>query len=649
MRTAWRDYKLMKIHLDFETRSEVDIRKSGAWVYATHPSTEVLCMAYAVGDGEVEIVSKGEMPIFKNRMSNLFVKGSIFVAHYAMFEYYIWHEILVKRFGYPKIPQSQWRCTASKAAVLALPRGLDGAAGALELDFRKDMEGKKVMLKMCKPRKPTKNDKSKWHETPEDYEILESYCKDDVEVERALDIELRDLLPSELNVWFLDQEINRRGIKVDMEAVDSALELIEQYKVEKVAKVVEISDGFLDGVSRRQKVLTWAKGLGVHLPDFTKETVNETLSGEIPDELRKVLEIRQELGKTSTAKYEAFKKATDKDDILCDTLVYHGASTGRWSGKNVQLHNPPRGTISDTDDCIELMKKRDLGVFRMFYPKVMEAISSCIRGMLIAREGHEFFVSDFNAIEVRVLFWLANEYAGLKRYELNQDLYVDMAMRIFDSTDIDDLKRFVGKQTVLGCGFGMGLNGERFVGTCRTHNVTIALDTAKRAVSTYRETYRAIPAYWKTVERAAIEAVLTKKPIKIGRIVWFVDGDFLYVKLPSNRCLAYHKPEIHEMSLTHMGIDSKTNSYVRQTTWGGTLVENVVQATARDLMVNGMFNVEEDDYEVLLTVHDEVMSERETGKGNVEEYDRLLSTTPDWAKGCPIAAKGWKDVRYKKV
>ncbi len=636
----------MKIHLDFETRSEVDIRSSGAWVYATHPSTEVLCMAYAKDDGEVEIATKANLEL---GLTFSFPSNAIFVAHYAMFEYYIWHEILVKRFGYPKIPQSQWRCTASKAAVLALPRGLDGAAGALELDFRKDMNGKKVMLKMCKPRKPTKNDKSKWHESPEDFEALESYCKDDVEVERALDLELRDLLPSELKVWFLDQEINRRGIKIDMEAVDSALELIEQYKVGKVAEVVEISDGFLDGVSRRQKVLTWAKGLGVHLPDFTKETVNETLSGDIPDELRKVLEIRQELGKTSTAKYEAFKKATDTFNILCDTLVYHGASTGRWSGKNVQLHNPPRGTLDDIAGCIGLMKSRDLEIFKFIYPKVMEAISSCIRGMLIARDGHEFYVSDFNAIEVRVLFWLANEYAGLKRYELNQDLYVDMAMRIFDSTDIDDLKRFVGKQTVLGCGFGMGLNGERFVGTCRNHNVTVAIDTAKRAVSMYRETYRTIPSYWKTVERAAIEAVLTKKPIKVGRIIWFVDGDFLYVKLPSNRCLAYHRPEIHNMSLTHMGIDSKTNSYVRQTTWGGTLVENVVQATARDLMVNGMFNVEGEDYKVLLTVHDEVMSEKEIGKGSVEEYDSLLSTTPDWAKGCPITAKGWKDVRYKKV
>ncbi len=640
----------MNIHLDFETRSEVDIRKSGAWVYATHPSTEVLCMAYAIDDGEVQIVSKEQLenrewvkPIIET------TENPIYVAHYAMFEYYIWHNILVKRFGYPKIPQRQWRCTAAKAAAVALPRSLDGAAGALELDYRKDMEGKRVMLKMCKPRKPTKLNKDKWHESPEDFEKLESYCKDDVEVERALDNELRDLLPYEQKVWFLDQEINRRGINIDLDAVDSALELIEQYKSEKIAEVVKISDGFLDGVSRRQKVLTWAKGLGVDLPDFTKETVNEALSGEIPSKVRKVLEVRQELGKTSTAKYEAFKKATDKKGILCDTLVYHGASTGRWTGKNVQLHNPPRGTISDTDDCINLMKKNDLEVFRMFYPKVMEAISSCIRGMLTARDGCEFYVSDFNAIEVRVLFWLANEYAGLQRYKLNQDLYVDMAMRIFDRTDINDLQRFVGKQTVLGCGFGMGLNGERFVGTCRTHNVSVAIETAKRAVSTYRETYRAIPPYWKAIERAAIEAVLTKKPIKLGRIIWFVDGDFLYVKLPSGRCLAYHKPEIHEMSLTHMGINSKINSYERQVTWGGVLAENVVQATARDIMVAGMFNVEKADYKVLLTVHDEALSEKKIGKGSVEEYNSLLLSTPEWAEGCPIAVSGWKGLRYKKT
>ncbi len=644
----------MHVHLDFETRSEVDIRRCGAWVYATHPSTEVLCMAYAIDDGEVQIVEKDQMnrpylQIPEMAFDNCFKEDSIFVAHYAMFEYYIWHEVLVKRYGYPKIPQDRWRCTAAKAAAVALPRGLDGAAGALELEFRKDMNGKRVMLKMCKPRKPTKNDDSKWNESPEDFEVLESYCRDDVEVERALDNELRDLLPYEQKVWFLDQKINRRGINVDLEAVDSALGLIEDYKEEKVAEVVKISDGFLDGVSRRQKVLTWAKGLGVNLPDFTKETVNETLSGDIPPKLRQVLEIRQELGKTSTAKYEAFKKATDLLGILCDTLVFHGASTGRWTGKNVQLHNPPRGTIDDTDDCIKLMKKNDLEMFRMFYPKVMEAISSCIRGMLIPREGKELFVSDFNAIEVRVLFWLANEYAGLQRYELNQDLYVDMAMRIFDTTEIDDLKRFVGKQTVLGCGFGMGLNGERFVGTCRTHNITVAIETAMRAVGMYRETYRAVPAYWKITERAAIEAVLTKKPIKVGKVVWFVDGDFLYAKLPSGRCLAYHKPEIHEMSLTHMGINSRINSYERQVTWGGVLVENIVQATARDIMVNGMFSVEEAGYDILLTVHDEIMSERNIGTGLIQDYDQLLSKTPDWAKGCPIVAKGWKGMRYQKT
>lgn len=649
----------MKIILDFETRSEVDIKKCGAWVYATHPSTEVLLMGYAADDSEVQIISKKDLESFKNRMSCLFVKGSIFVAHYSMFEYYIWHEILVKRFGYPTIPQRQWRCTAAKAAVLALPRSLEKTAEALELDYKKDMEGHRLMLKMCKPRKTTKVEQARnellgdssvcWYESEEDLERLAEYCKIDVETERAIDKNLPDLSSYEQEVWFLDQEINRRGILVDTEAVESALELIEQYKEEKIAEVVKLSDRFLDGVSRRQKVLTWIKGNGIYLPDYTKETVNEALSGKLPLNVRKVLEIRQELGRTSTAKYEAFNKATDKHGFIYDTLVYHGASTGRWTGKNVQLHNPPRGSIKDIEACIELMKRKDLEVFRMFYPKVMEAISSCIRGMLIAREGKEFYVGDYNAIEVRVLFWLASEVAGLTRYSKDQDLYVDMAMRIFDTTDIDDLKRFVGKQTVLGCGYGMGLNGIRFVGTCRTHNVTVALETAQRAVRVYRDTYRAVPSYWRNTEKAAIEAVLTRKPMKLGKVIWFTKGDFLYVKLPSSRHLAYHKPEIHEMSLTHMGINSKTKEYERQTTWGGVLVENVVQATARDMMVAGMFNVEANDYKVLLTVHDEVLSEKKLREGDLNEYSHLLCSTPTWADGCPIKVNSWRGRRYKKV
>lgn len=669
----------MKVRLDFETRSEVDIKKTGAWVYASHPSTEINCMSYAIGDGEIQVIFLDHLISLKTRyeeptiaenklgewtqiptdLAKALKEKAIFEAHYSMFEYYIWHEILVKRFGFPNIPKRQWRCTAAKVAVLALPRSLDKAAEALDIEVRKDMEGKRLMLKMCKPRKSTKEEKERdkllgehpvrWHETPEQFERLGEYCKIDVDVERAIDKAVPDLSSYEQEVWFLDQEINRRGIKVDIEAVDAALDLIKQYKEEKIAEVIKLSGGFLDGVSRTQRVLTWIKGEGVYLPDFTKETVNEALSKELPSKVKRVLEIRRELGRTSTAKYTAFKNATDKYRFVCDTLIYHGASTGRWTGKNIQLHNLPRGTIEDIEACIDLMKTKDLAMFRMFYPKVMEAISSCIRGVLIAREGYEFYVGDFNAVEVRVLFWLAGEYAGLKRYELNQDLYVDMAQRIFDSTEINSLKRFVGKQTVLGCGFGMGLNGKRFVKTCRQHNVSIALETAQRAVRVYRSTYRAIPSYWKNTERAAIEAVLTRKPIRLGKVIWFVKGDFLYVKLPSGRCLAYHKPEIHEMSLTHMGINSETKAYERQTTWGGILVENVVQATARDIMVAGMFNVEEKDYKVLLTVHDEVMSERNVKSGTLKEYNKLLSNVPSWAKDCPIKVESWIGRRYKKV
>ncbi len=391
----------MKIYLDFETRSEVDIKKSGAWVYATHPSTDVLCVAYATDDEEINVAYK-ENGGFNIDIS--FDSGTLFISHYSMFEYYIWNEILAKRYGFPRIPQRQWRCTAAKVAVLALPRSLDKAAEALDMEVKKDLEGKKLMLKMCKPRKPTKAEKLSgvdtvlWHETNEDLERLEEYCKIDVEVERVIDKTVPDLIPYEQEVWFLDQEINRRGLKIDVEAVDAALDLIKQYKKEKIAEVVELSDGFLDEVSKRQKVLTWLKGLGVNLPDYTKETVNKVLSGRIPSVARKVLKIRQELGRTSVAKYEAFKKATDIHQIMCDTLIYHGASTGRWTAKNVQPHNFPRGSIQDIASCIELMKRQDLEIFRMFYPKVMAAISSCIRGMLIARPDHEFYVGDYNAI-----------------------------------------------------------------------------------------------------------------------------------------------------------------------------------------------------------------------------------------------------------
>ena len=540
----------MKIHLDFETRSELNIKKVGAWVYSSHPSTEVQCMAYGINNEPVKLMTKEQLciPYLQQQemaFDRYIDKRPLYIAHSAMFEYLIWHNILVPRFGYPVIPKHMWRCTAAMASALALPRGLDALAVALNLPVKKDKEGYAVMLKMCKPRKPTKNEVENgtvfalWHESPEDFAKLHKYCIADVEIERIADNTMRDLSPSEQKVFHLDQEVNLRGIRIDTQAVDSAIKLVEEYKKLEEQKVVKLSDGFLDGLSRRQRVLTWIKGEGVELKDFTKETVNEALNGELPDKIRKVLKIRQELGKTSIAKYTAFKESTGDDGVLYDALIYHGAATGRWTGQRAQLHNLPRVTQENIDSAIELLRNDNLGSFQSMFPNVLQTLSQCIRGMLIAREGHEFIGADWNAIEARILLWFAGDKKGLDYYRQDKDPYKIMATKIFgvELESVNKMQRFVGKQTELGCGFGMGLNGERFIATCRKHNVTVPIEIAKRAVRTYRNEHPAVVAYWKIIENAVVDAIRTKKVVKVGVLNIFTHQDFLYIQLPSSVCL----------------------------------------------------------------------------------------------------------------
>ncbi len=289
------------IHLDFETRSELDIWKVGAWNYSVHPSTEILCMAFAIDNREVHLWNG-----FLHRKPISVFKNSIYTAHYSMFENYIWHNILVKRYDWPEIPLRQWRCTAALAATHALPRALANTAMALDLKEQKDMAGKRIMLKLCKPRNPTKNNKAKWHEDPEDLQKLHKYCINDVEVERAIHNALPPLSKQEQEVWFLDQKINTRGIQVDTELVDSALYLIEKFTEECNDRLEKITTGYLVKDSQVARFKNWMETKGVVLPDLTKDSVTKALADGKHPEVLEALKIRQQIGKTSVKKFSAF-------------------------------------------------------------------------------------------------------------------------------------------------------------------------------------------------------------------------------------------------------------------------------------------------------------------------------------------------------
>jgi len=509
------------------------------------------------------------------------------------------------------------------------------------------------MMKMCKPRPTWKKDKSgeRWFQDEADFQRLYVYCKEDVRAERDIDNLLADLTPCEQDIWHLDQIINQRGVSIDIKAVKSALILLEQYTQKLHAETLEITNGKIDKVSKRARVLEWMAEEGVVLENYQQATVQKAIAdGGLPAHVQRILEIRMQINKISTRKYEAIRNGLCHDNKIRDILVFHGASTGRWTGKLVQMQNLPRGSIKDTETCIEVMKGRDLGFFETLYPDVMGAISSCIRGMFVATPGYELVVADYSAIEARVVLWLANDYKGVGKFERGEDLYVDMAKSIYNKQIITKDERQLGKVAILGCAYGMG--HVKFRMTCKMWGMEISEEIAQKTVKTYRSVYEKVVRLWRHLEEDAIFAV------RYGRKgSWSKEGKFLFMTLPSGRRLCYPNPEVRTVTtpwgaqkeaLTYMGMTAMSNQWERQNTYGGKLCENVTQAVARDLMAHAMLKCEKAGYKVLFTVHDEIVCEIEEGRGNVKQFENILCAKPKWAKGCPLAAEGWKGGRYRK-
>lgn len=657
---------------DIETRSECDLKKCGAWEYSVYPTTNIFCVSWCIGTREdfmnapIESQIKSWSPIFggdkQELVEHLLDPDIIAVAHNAGFEQYITKHVLSRIFNDPRLKRlkpERFLCTASLASVLAVPRSLEGATKALKLSSEKDTEGRRLILKYTKPRKPTKNNTAKWHNKMSDLLRIIKYCENDVKAEVELFLKAYPLIDIERKIWVLDQQINQRGFRVDTDLVSSALALIGEENANIQRNTKEISDGAIESTTQRDATLKWVKEQGYDLPNLQAKTIADALPG-IEGPAREILKLRQAASKTSTAKYQAFEFRSQSDGRCRDNLIYHGPSTGRWAGAGVQPQNFPRGNIKDVETLAKVIKTKDLELVRMIYGEPMSAFSSALRGCIIASPGKEIFVADFNAIEARVLFWMAEHEDGVRAFREGRDLYIEMASVIYripiSEIPKDSLMRFLGKEAILGCGFGLG--AKKFIETCAKKSLIITEEMANFAVKAYRSTHAPVPKMWSNIERAAIAAVTNKnKTFTVNKTSWFMKDEFLVCKLPSSRCLYYYGPEIRYKEtpwgekrpvLYHWGVDSLTKQWCLQKTWGGVLTENVVQATARDLMANGMINVDFFDYEILLTVHDEILAEKEKDYGSVDEFEKLMSNLPKWAEGCPVKAEGFVTERYKK-
>jgi DNA polymerase len=671
--------------IDFETRSTVSLKKVGTWRYSVDPTTEILCLCYRLPyweEGRVEVwtpefyqTGTGPSSFWGfNELMEWVESGGLLEAHNAWFERCIWQNILVPSYGFPRVDgvKGQWRCSAAKAAAAALPRSLADAINALGLSVVKSDSGKKVMQKMTKPRKVRKKELASgiepaailYHESQELTDQLLAYCKQDVLAEEALSHVLPDLSPDEQQIFDLDAAINERGFQLDQEAVLCALRLLGSETKSLNRELENLTEGAVKKASERAKLQAWFQTQGLELEDTTKETVNSLLDirpgvDAPPSATVRPLEILQAVGQSSTAKYESAKLNADPSDWrVRGGLLYHGARTGRWSGKGVQPHNFLRGTIKDIDrhwaalttgvqtDCEEAGGTR------------MSALAQGLRGIIIAGPNQSLYVADYNAIEARVLPWLADDTELLNDFRQGTDPYLKMASTIYGypCNRLDHgQERALGKVAILGLGYQMGAS--KFRDSAWTMGkVHIDDDLAQRTVDLYREYRWKIKHLWWAMQDAAMEAV-NGPSVTVGKVRWSRSGRFLHVTLPSGRNLSYPDPEVRlretpwgekRPSMTFMGVDTRTHKWSRQTTYGGLLVENVTQAVARDIMAYAMLRLERGGiYKPVLSVHDEVISEADPGI-DIEDYVSELTTLPAWANGCPIAAEGWTGGRYRK-
>lgn len=639
------------IFLDFETRCRLNLKDVGAFKYALE--AEPLCLAYAKDDGPVELWIPEYDPFpgpCPAALDEALLNGELFAAHNATFEYFIWKYALP---SWPTIPRHRFVDTAAMAAVVSLPRSLKGCAETLGLKMQKDSGGAKLIQKLCKPRKKS----PLWNCDPKDLEAFYSYCKQDVEVERAIFKALPRLSEFEQYIWALTLEMNEYGLGVDLSKVQIARDMLTRLAENADIEAKRLTDGRLDSVRQVVETCEWARSRGVEIYDLQAPTVKRLLLKDLPADVRKVLLLRQEVGKSSTAKYQSILDHVCDDGRVRDNLVYHGAGPGRWTGAGIQIQNFPRGELKEIEvnRVLQYLEDTPTEIEREF-KSVAKPLSSCLRAMIVPAPGKEFICSDFSAIEARILSWVVGDEADLNKFRQGIDIYVELAASIFEIPieQIDKRKRTLGKTGRLALGFGMG--PDRFIAKCKEYDLIIDKNTAQKTVNTYRKICHLVPLFWRQIESDF--KVMADRRLKLpidrpGKYrlenVMISGKRFTRMILPSGRPLYYCELKIEEDGLTFEGINGVSRKWERMRTWGGVFTENLVQAIARDLLAEAMHRVDLTGWRIVTTVHDEILCEEPIEKHRtVEELNTMLCVAPSWAPDLPLKAEGWKGPRYKK-
>lgn len=684
------------LHIDFETRSLVNLKKSTVDVYADSPTTEALCMSWGFNEDSVEIWVQGE-PLPAKVREHVEAGGEV-KAHNAPFEWAVWNKIMTKRHGWPELRIEQLYCSMAQCYAMALPASLDAACAALGLSIRKDAEGHRLMLQMSKPRR-VKNGVITWWEDDAKKARLYAYCKQDVEAERALSGHLRVLSAAERKLWLLDQKINQFGVHIDAPTVATAIETARKYRAKLDQKMCSVTLGIVGTCSQVKQLNEFAAMLGRPVPGLAKADIVELLKDNtLPPELRAALEIRQEAAKTSTAKLTAMLATIGEGNRARGLMQYHGASTGRWAGRKIQTQNMPRPSFGRKVIEAGLPHIGNIEYLEMIYGKPLEYISSALRSMICAPAGYDYIVGDFAAIESRVLAWLSGQKDKLDIFLGHGKVYEHNAATIF-AVEFDEVtkdQRQIGKVAELALGYQGGVGA--FIQMARNYGLDVAqalesltannsperVDAAYRNYKEWRKTHLdanisdnaglaaeliklgwrdAAPKtvdYWKELEQAAAAAVRNPNTVYTAPKVKFVcRGSFLWCQLPSGRVLCYPYPRLaatktpwgsEGVKLKYKTVNQTTRKWGDVGTYGGKLAENITQAVSRDLLAECLTRLDRKGYALSMHVHDEIVVEvpetaPESELGKVED---IMCELPVWAEGLPMAAECWRGKRYRK-
>ena len=661
-----------KLYIDIETFSSVDIRTAGLYRYAESDDFEVLLLAYAIDDGDVELIDltddnkqTAEQLLEVTRL----ITDSDYVkcAHYAHFEMECLRQKL-KVLMYP----SQWACTMVKGMYRGYPASLEKMGEALNMpeDKAKLRTGKALINYFCKPCKPTKTNGGRTRNLPkhdpDKWRLFKEYCIRDVEVAREIDKLLPDIPSSVRLEWMRDYTINSRGIAVDKALVEDAIALDDEVKSTHLDTIKRITG--VDNPRSRAQVLKWLNDtLDEEITSLNAAAVKKLLESDLKDDVRAVLTAWQGLGKTSTKKYETLKEATQNDGRVRGLLQFYGASrTGRWAGRLVQPHNLPRGDVYDLSQARELVKAGRKKDIELLHGSVPNTLSGLIRTCFVPQKSHKFVICDYAAIEARVLAWLAGEHWVLEEFKGDGKIYEATAARMYNIDKSTIVKghpnyayRQKGKIATLALGYQGAVGALRQMGASEDEFTD---DELRGLVRAWRVANPCIAELWRYVEMMAkstiddnyYSGVNSMVPISFNWVPNAVAGVDLEVSLPSGRALYYHNPVVVDGAIYYT--DYAHAGKTKEQTYGGKLVENIVQAIARDVLAYAISTIStrlttgDLDARIVLHVHDEVVVEVEAECAEqVQGYlEKVFSTPPNWAAGLPLKGESFISDYYKK-